>query len=266
MIQWLVLLRRGCVAVAGPAKISPSWNSQISTIPPLNNAVIAAMFENVCTLPLSSELFAQALHPTEPVVAVGLSGGHVQSFRLPVIAGNTSDDEDGDTSVLSTGTSTIETEWRTRRHKGSCRTLAYSGDGDCKFPISYPRSSRPPANTLLYQSSTQLAPTAYSRWLPLPPARWSPRSVRPSTLAPPRQTRRRLCTRCPRRPSSSRPIPQRCTSMIYAHRRRSPPRSRARRTGHTRTTCRRSRRCRRPLRARVGSASSGSQQGARRSR
>ncbi|KIN02249.1 hypothetical protein OIDMADRAFT_197335 [Oidiodendron maius Zn] len=84
------------------------------------------MFENVCTLPLSSELFAQALHPTEPVVAVGLSGGHVQSFRLPVIAGNTSDDEDGDTSVLSTGTSTIETEWRTRRHKGSCRTLAYS--------------------------------------------------------------------------------------------------------------------------------------------
>lgn len=99
---------------------------------PLNNALIAEMFENVCTLPLSSELFTQALHPTEPIVAVGLSGGHVQSFRLPPIPGNTSDDEDGDTSVLSTGTSTIETEWRTRRHKGSCRTLAYSGDGEGK--------------------------------------------------------------------------------------------------------------------------------------
>jgi hypothetical protein len=102
-------------------------------IPPLNNALIAEMFENVCTLPLSSELFAQALHPTEPIVAVGLSGGHVQSFRLPAIPGGASDDEDGDASVLSTGTSMIETEWRTKRHKGSCRTLAYSGDGECKL-------------------------------------------------------------------------------------------------------------------------------------
>jgi len=85
------------------------------------------MFENLCTLPLSSELFTQALHPKEPILAVGLSCGHVQSFRLPPVAGN-DDDEDPDASVLSTGTSTIDTEWRTRRHKGSCRTLAYSFD------------------------------------------------------------------------------------------------------------------------------------------
>src|SRR5271168_5321835 len=87
------------------------------------------MFENLCTLPLSSELFTQALHPKEPILAVGLSGGHVQSFRLPPVAGN-NDDEDPDASFLSTGTSTIDTEWRTRRHKGSCRTLAYSYDGE----------------------------------------------------------------------------------------------------------------------------------------
>ncbi|KAH7342317.1 WD repeat-containing protein jip5 [Rhexocercosporidium sp. MPI-PUGE-AT-0058] len=91
------------------------------------------MFENLCTLPLSSELFAQALHPTEPILAVGLSGGHVEAFRLPVIASTSSDDDDADTSVLSTGTSTIDTEWRTRRHKGSCRTLAYSGDGEVLY-------------------------------------------------------------------------------------------------------------------------------------
>ncbi|KAH8768772.1 WD repeat-containing protein jip5 [Hyaloscypha finlandica] len=91
------------------------------------------MFENLCTLPLSSELFTQALHPKEPILAVGLSGGHVQSFRLPLVAGASSDDEDGDTSVLSTGTSTIDTEWRTRRHKGSCRTLTYSNDGEVLY-------------------------------------------------------------------------------------------------------------------------------------
>jgi len=86
---------------------------------------MAAMFENLCSLPLSSDLFTQALHPTEPILAVGLSGGHVQTFRLPPIDGESSDDEDGNTSI-----NTIDTQWRTRRHKGSCRTLAYSLDGE----------------------------------------------------------------------------------------------------------------------------------------
>lgn len=87
------------------------------------------MFENLCTLPLASELFAQAIHPTEPIVTVGLSSGHVESYRLPAGA---NDDDDG-ASVVSTGTATIDTEWRTRRHKGSCRSLCYSGDGESKW-------------------------------------------------------------------------------------------------------------------------------------
>jgi hypothetical protein len=97
-----------------------------------NNAQTEEMFETTCTLPLSSELFAQAIHPNEPILAVGLSAGHVQAFRLPSIS-SISDDEDGNASVLSTGTATIDTEWRTRRHKGSCRTLAFSLDGESKF-------------------------------------------------------------------------------------------------------------------------------------
>ncbi|RKF73488.1 WD repeat-containing protein jip5 [Golovinomyces cichoracearum] len=100
------------------------------------------MFENLCTFPLSSHLFAQALHPSQTVLAVGLASGHVESLRLPSATGgdpsdddeNNDDDEmDMNTSVISSGTSTIETEWRTRRHHGSCRTLAYSTDGEALF-------------------------------------------------------------------------------------------------------------------------------------
>jgi hypothetical protein len=91
------------------------------------------MFENLCTLPLSSDLFAQAVHPSEPIVAVGLSSGHVECFRLPSDgSGGDDDDEDGDgsSSVVSSGTGTIDTVWRTRRHKGSCRTLAWGVESD----------------------------------------------------------------------------------------------------------------------------------------
>ncbi|KAI1006570.1 WD repeat-containing protein [Podosphaera aphanis] len=90
-------------------------------------------FENLCSLPLTSHLFTQALHPTAPILAVGLAGGHVQSFRLPAPAATTSDEEDADASSISSGRNTIDTEWRTRRHQGSCRTLAYSQDGEALY-------------------------------------------------------------------------------------------------------------------------------------
>ena len=85
------------------------------------------MFENVCAIPLDSELFAQAIHPKEPVVAVGLISGRVQIYRLPAGA---SDSSDNDATLASqNGFGHIETAWTTKRHKGSCRTLGYSIDG-----------------------------------------------------------------------------------------------------------------------------------------
>ncbi|KAI9794223.1 MAG: WD domain repeat-containing protein 55 [Peltula sp. TS41687] len=85
------------------------------------------MFDNVCTLPLSSELFAQTIHPTEPILSVGLSAGHVHTFRLPAVEG-----DDGD-SEAELGFGKVVTQWRTRRHKGSCRSLAFSTDGEVLY-------------------------------------------------------------------------------------------------------------------------------------
>ncbi|KAJ5682012.1 uncharacterized protein N7477_001952 [Penicillium maclennaniae] len=89
------------------------------------------MFDTVCTIPLSSDLFSQALHPNEPVVSVGLATGHVQTFRLPVEESDNGDDAASNSS--RTGKGHIDTMWRTRRHKGSCRTLGFGIDGETLY-------------------------------------------------------------------------------------------------------------------------------------
>ncbi len=88
------------------------------------------MFDAICALPLSSDVFAQVVHPTEPLLAVGLAGGHVQSFRLPADSAEASDDGK---SASESGCGRIETLWRTRRHNGSCRSLGYSLDGQALY-------------------------------------------------------------------------------------------------------------------------------------
>lgn len=89
------------------------------------------MFDTICSLPLSSDLFAQAIHPSEPIVAVGLAAGHVEAFRLPPVAGDASSDEGA--AASENGFGQIESSWRTRRHKGSCRSLGFGIDGEVLY-------------------------------------------------------------------------------------------------------------------------------------
>lgn len=91
------------------------------------------MFDTICTLPLTSDLFAQAIHPSEPIVAVGLSSGHVECLKLPPVAGDDDSDTNDAASASQNGYGEVETAWRTRRHKGSCRTLGFSQDGEALY-------------------------------------------------------------------------------------------------------------------------------------
>ncbi|OXV05354.1 hypothetical protein Egran_06878 [Elaphomyces granulatus] len=90
------------------------------------------MFDTVCTFPLPSELFAQAIHPSEPIISVGLSSGHVQTLRLPSTAIDSSDEGESRLS-LSSGTGQVVTMWKTRRHKGSCRCLSFGVHGETLY-------------------------------------------------------------------------------------------------------------------------------------
>lgn len=90
------------------------------------------IFDSLCTFPLSSDLFSLAVHASSPVVALALGSGHVQLQRLPSLPSSPSPKAKAK-APSTNGHGTVETAWRTRRHKGSCRSLAFSADGDYLF-------------------------------------------------------------------------------------------------------------------------------------
>lgn len=99
-------------------------------VAPTTTSIAVKMFENLCALPVDHDIFVQAIHPKEPLVAVGLASGHVLTYKLPEGA---SEEDDDETKPAQNGFGTIDKLWKTRRHKGSCRTLGYSVDGSSLY-------------------------------------------------------------------------------------------------------------------------------------
>ena len=114
---------------------SSSWQAHAALkklkhpkLPVSSEQHLSPMFDTICTFPLSSDLFAQAVHPTEPLFSVGLSNGYVETLRLPPVEDPESEPPQKKRRG-SNGTGVVDTAWKTKRHKGSCRSLAYSIDG-----------------------------------------------------------------------------------------------------------------------------------------
>ncbi|KAF3915838.1 hypothetical protein ABW21_db0209504 [Orbilia brochopaga] len=81
------------------------------------------------SIAFQSPIFTLAAHPSEPLFTAGLLSGHVYTYTWPKEA--PSDDEDGEQDdALPSG---YKVAWKTRRHKGSCRSVAYSSDGQSLY-------------------------------------------------------------------------------------------------------------------------------------
>ncbi|KAK9368393.1 WD40-repeat-containing domain protein [Lipomyces kononenkoae] len=87
------------------------------------------------TISFPSTIFGVAVHPSRPLVATGLSTGHVFAHRYAAdeidieTNGDSGDSDDGGI------TEKIDLIWRTRRHKGSCRGVAFDEEGAYLYSV-----------------------------------------------------------------------------------------------------------------------------------
>ncbi|EWC46305.1 hypothetical protein DRE_04476 [Drechslerella stenobrocha 248] len=77
-----------------------------------------------------SPVFALAAHPSAPLFTAGLISGHVYTYTWPTEAPAAASGNLTDTDGLPAG---YNLAWKTRRHKGSCRSAVYSPDGETLY-------------------------------------------------------------------------------------------------------------------------------------
>ena len=87
------------------------------------------MYDTVCNLSFAAQINTLAVHPTEPTIAVGLVSGHVEARRLSSAQANQEAELEPRVRRGSDGIGIVEALWKTRRHKGSCRSICFDHDG-----------------------------------------------------------------------------------------------------------------------------------------
>ena len=121
--------------IDGRTRVTPRGSSLIRVSQTVDVGISIAvsfqcsMYDTVCTLPFAASITALAVHQTQPIFAVGLVSGHVGARRLPPIEPKSRNEGNHKGRRGSDGTGTIESIWKTRRHKGSCRSICFSHDG-----------------------------------------------------------------------------------------------------------------------------------------
>lgn len=117
------------------------------------------------SITLPSDLFSLALHPSRPLLAAGLSSGHLHTYAWPYSGDSDDheDDDDDDDGDNVEGNAKKEEDggfkiaWKTMRHKGSCRCVAFSADGGGGFipPMLLKiTSADTPHSLVIYSSGT----------------------------------------------------------------------------------------------------------------
>ncbi|KAK9374739.1 WD40-repeat-containing domain protein [Lipomyces chichibuensis] len=99
------------------------------------------------TISFPSTIFGVAVHPSKPIVATGLSTGHVYVHRYAVDEFDSGNEQDSDVSSageVDDGTggkvtngefTEVDRLWKTRRHKGSCRGVAFDEEGAYLYSV-----------------------------------------------------------------------------------------------------------------------------------
>ncbi|KAF3934901.1 hypothetical protein ABW19_dt0205514 [Dactylella cylindrospora] len=82
------------------------------------------------SIPFTSPIFTLATHPSSPLFTAGLLSGHVYTYTWPQEIPSDDSDSEGASNSLPGG---YKVAWKTRRHKGSCRSAAYSHDGQALY-------------------------------------------------------------------------------------------------------------------------------------
>lgn len=118
------------------------------------------------SIPLTADLFGLAVHPSRPLLVTALASGHVYAYTTSAADDFSTADTAGNDSAAAAATA-----WKTRRHKGSCRDVAFSPDGTTLYSAGTDGLLKAACADTGRVASKALLPDAATTLLPLGPAR-----------------------------------------------------------------------------------------------